>query len=179
LNGGSSIYSNTLSGGSIYSNTLSGGSNIYSNTLNGGSIYSNTLSGGSNIYSNTLNGGNCEIGNNNILTGSQIFANEIFGGNLGRSGIVLTTLSAVSYIHQNRLKGGYFNFGLTLPSNRVIALVEMATGVDNRETEIDVSSATFLFQVNLTKNIFTRQDGTPRLSYYDNTDTLKIVDVNA
>ena len=42
----------------------------------------------------------------------------------------------------------------------------------------DFTSATYVYDANMTKIIFDRQDGTPRLSFYDSTDVLTIVDID-
>jgi hypothetical protein len=48
---------------------------------------------------------------------------------------------------------------------------------DNCNVNVDISAATTIYQT-FPKTIFARQDGTPRLSYYNNSDVLVIVPVN-
>jgi hypothetical protein len=48
---------------------------------------------------------------------------------------------------------------------------------DGVNLSIDISAATDIYGL-FSKNIFSRQDGTPRLSYYNNSDVLVVVPVN-
>ena len=46
-------------------------------------------------------------------------------------------------------------------------------------TPINMSTATIIYGASYSKYIFVRQDGTNRISYYDNTDTLIIGNINS
>lgn len=153
----------------IGSNIISNGGYISANILNGSvsGISSNTLSQTSYIFGNNVMGGSDGITFNIMSNGSYISGNKLNGS----SGIQYLIMDA-SFIRFNLLDNGYV-YGSKFTS-KVIEQMTFEANVNN----VDFSGATIIFG-SYSKKVFTRQDGTPRLSYYDNTDTLQIVDVNA
>ena len=63
-------------------------------------------------------------------------------------------------------------------TNIIIEKVLQLTHFNGVNVNEDFSLSTIIFG-GYTKNVFSRQDGTPKLSYFDNTDTLVVVNVNA
>jgi hypothetical protein len=174
----SKIYSNTVTGSYIHYNTLDQYSEIYSNTLDQYSeIYSNTLAS-SYINSNTLT--NSSINSNTLDQESSIYSNtetvsNIYFNTLDQaSGIISNTLAS-SYINSNTLTNSKFDFSTsgTLTSITI-------SKIDSKDSYItdDISSATIILG-NYSKQIFEREDGTPRLGYYNNSDVFTVVDIDA
>jgi hypothetical protein len=83
---------------------------------------------------------------------------------------ILTT----SGIEGNTLTNSTFDFSTsgTLSSKTI-----QYNYVQNSNITVDISATTTIFG-NYPKNIFKRADGTIRLSYYNNSDVLTVVDVN-
>ena len=152
------FYNNTLSGSSSFnSNTLSGGSDFYNNTLSGSSFNSNTLSSNSSFNSNTLSSNSSF--NSNTLSSSSYFQNN--------------TLSNSSYFQNNTIQSNsIWQFTNTITGNTLQNITTNAANVN-----IDISAATDIYGT-FSKNIFSRQDGTPRLSFVNNSDIVVIEDVN-
>ena len=163
------INNNTLTDSSIQNNTLSGNNFtvIQYNTLTDGNIQSNTLTNGSSIQTNTLTNSSIQ---SNTLSNSVIY-NNISTINSSIESNILTD----SYITYNTLVNSSFDFSTsgTLTS-KTISNIEANYAV----AIFNISAATIIYG-NYTKQIFTRQDGTVKLSYYDNTDVLQVVAVNA
>ena len=182
LSGGSYILNNTLSNSYINYNTLSFGSNIQNNTLSLGSkIQNNTLSSNNNIQNNTLSfGGN--INNNTLSFGSNIQNNTLsFGSNINNN-----TLSSNSNIQDNTLSSGGNIQNNTLSNNSILQFtggdvvsktLSRLTMIGNN-TSISIS-ANIIFNQNISKTIFKREDGSSRLQYVNNRDVIVITDVNA
>jgi hypothetical protein len=164
----SSIQSNTLTSSSIQSNTLTNNSSIQSNTWDNSFIQSNTLDNSS-IQSNTLTN-NSYIQSNTLNNNSYIQRNT-----LDNSSIQSNTLTNNSYIYGNTLTDSFFSFNSsgTLTSKTLQKIY--ARNVTLNE---NISAATDIF-LNVEKNIYTRLDGTKRLSYFNNSDVATIVNVNA
>ena len=101
---------------------------------------------------------------------SSIQSNTLsYGGNIFNN-----TLSSYSYFQSNNLSNDSFLFFIgTLSSKQVQRL----TMIGN-DTPIS-SSATIIFNINISKTIFKREDGTSRLQYVNNSDVIVITDVNA
>ena len=160
LYGGSSIGYNTLSNGSwIGYNTLSNAIYINNNTLtNNSAITNNTLSSASGIQNNTLTN-NSYITNNTLNNGSLI---------------IINTLNNSSYIEDNTLSNSSFNFNTsgTLSS---VSIRNINANYSNATD--DISAATIIYG-NYSKEMFRNSSGVTRLSYYDGSDTLNIVNVN-
>ena len=157
----SRIQDNILSSNSsIQDNILSSNSSIQDNTLSSSSRFSyNTLSGSSNIFNNTL-------------IGSSIFSYTTLSGS---TDIQNNTLSDKSKIQNNTFSNGsllQFSGGI-LVSKTLTRL----TMVGNNAT-ISIS-ATIVFNQNISKTIFKREDGVSRLQYVNNSDVIVITDMDA
>jgi len=165
----SSIQSNTLDNSSIQSNTLDN-SSIQSNTLDNSYVNNNTLDNNSSIQSNTLTN-NSYIRINTLDNNSYIQSNTL----TNISFIQINTLDNNSYIQSNTLTDSFFSFNSsgTLTSKTLQKIY--ARNVTLNE---NISAATDIF-LNVEKNIYTRLDGTKRLSYFNNSDVPTIVNVNA
>jgi len=166
LTSNSYIYINTLTSGGIESNTLTNNSYIQFNTLTNSYIQFNTLTN-SYVNYNTLDNG--YINNSTLDNNSSIYSNT-----LTSSGIQFNTLDN-SYIQSNTLTDSFFSFNSsgTLTSKTLQKIY--ARDVTLNE---NISAATDIF-LNVEKNIYTRLDGTKRLSYFNNSDVPTIVNVNA
>jgi uncharacterized protein YjbI with pentapeptide repeats len=159
------IYSNTLTNGNINNNTLTNNSYIQANTVTNSDINGNTLTN-SNINFNTVTDSNINV---NTLTDSIINGNTLTISSINNS--TLTN----SNIQLNTLTNSFFSFNSsgTLTSKTIQKIY--ARNVTLNE---DISAATDIF-LNVEKNIYTRLDGTKRLSYFNNSDVPTIVNVNA
>jgi hypothetical protein len=199
----SSILSSTLTSSFIWSNTLTGNASISLNTLTiQSNINGNTLSSFSQISLNTLSNG--EIQNNILTDVSLINTNNLIGryqqpGGFGSlinfsSNIRSNTLTAShiqnntletsniqnntitsSFIWKNTLTSSTFNF---TTSGTLISKTLQKTYARDVDINEDISAATDIY-LNVEKNIYTRLDGTKRLSYFNNSDVATIVNVNA
>ena len=200
LSSGSYIYNNTLSSGSyIYNNTLSGNSYIQYNTLSGSYIYNNTLSSSSYIQYNTLSSSSY-IQNNTLSSSSYIQNNTlsisyIRYNTLSSSYIQNNTLSSSSYIQYNTLSGNSRIQNNTLSGNSRIQyntlsssqltfsneiIGKTTSNLEIRNSNVSIpNTATIIFNPSLSKTIFKRLDGTPRLQYVNNSDVIVITNVDA
>jgi hypothetical protein len=176
----SNINSNTINGGSISSNILTRSQGIARNTITSGSISSNILKINANISDNTLT--NSSISDNNVLeSGASIFFNTLtetsFSQNTLKNDSIIRncTLISNSSINNNEFINSTFNLqtSLTLTSKIFQKLNIKHTNVNE-----NMFSATDIY-LDTEKNIYTRLDGTKRLSYFNTNDTPVIVNVNA
>ena len=199
---GSYIQYNTLSNSSIENNTLSG-SYIQYNTLSNSYIQNNTLSGTSSISNNTLGGysyiqyntlnSNSYISNNTLSGNSSIYSNTLssnsyFNSNTLNSNSYISnnTLSNSSYIYNNTLSNGTNIKNNTFINNSILrfsggSLVSKTLtrlNMEGNNTSISIT-ATIIFNQNISKTIFKRQDGASRLQYVNNSDVIVITNVNA
>ena len=167
LSNDSHFSSNILSNSYFDSNTLSKNSRIQNNTLSNGYFDSNTLSN-SYIQNNTLS--NSYIQNNTLSSNSYI-QNNTLSSNVY---IQNNTLSSNVYIQNNTLSNGSV---LTF-SNKIIG--KTVSNLEIRYSNVTIpNTATIIFNTNLSKTIFKRLDGTPRLQYVDNSDVIVITNVDA
>jgi hypothetical protein len=131
----------------------------YFETLNtrGKFIWFNKLSQQSYINNNNLSGYSY-IQNNTLSSGSYIYNN---------------TLSSNSYIYNNTLSSSQLIF-----KNEIIS--KNVSNLEIRNSNVSIpDTATIIFDTNLSKTIFRRLDGTPRLQYVNNSDVIVITDVDA
>lgn len=149
-------YNNLSSGSNIESNTLSSNSSIQYNTLSSSSIFKNTLSSNSNINSNILS--NYSSINSNTLSSN--------------SGITNNTLSSGTFYSNTLSNSSIFTFG-----NAVAVVRCNANAFNTSNSTIDLLGATIIGS-GYSKELFNRQDGTPRLSYVDDSDVIVITNVN-
>jgi len=190
LNSMSHIQYNTLSSSSIQNNTLSNNTIISSNTLSMSYIQYNTLSNGCYIYNNTLSD-ESYIDSNTLSSNSSIKSNTLSSS----SSIQNSTLSSMSYIQYNTLSNvssiqnntlgdnSYIQFNTLSRSNFTFSNAVNITRCNANSfnipgSTINLSGATIISS-NYTKELFNRQDGTPRLQYVNNSDVIVITDVNA
>ena len=141
----------------VYNNYFGKDSYVKSNTLDGSQMYSNTLNNNSSINTNTLD--NNSYIYINTLDVSQIYDNTLDG----------------SSIYNNTLIASTFDFS---SSGSLVTYTIQKNYSNNATVTANISAATHIL-ASYTKQIFTRADGTARLSYFDNTDTLQVVAVNA
>ena len=151
------IQNNTLSNSYIQNNTLSN-SYIQNNTLSNSYIYNNTLSS-SYIYNNTLSYG-INISNNTLSSYSTIQYN---------------TLSSYSTIQYNTLSN---NSTLQFTGGDVVSKTLTNLTMEGNNTNIPIT-ATIVFNPNISKTIFKREDGASRLQYVNNSDNVVITNVDA
>lgn len=165
---GSTIDINNINYGNIYDNILVSNGSINGNNINYGNIHSNSVNN-SEVINNTLN--NQSVINNNSISG---------GGNIGynildnQSNISSNTLNIVSKVQYNTLNNSRFTFS------------NISTNIQNCQanrfnasgTNISLSGATIIGSI-YSKDLFSRQDGTNRLSYVNNSDVRIITNVNA
>lgn len=162
---GNYIYNNNFINDSvIQNNTFVNGSSIYHNTLNYG-FYSDNTFISSSFRSNTLNDSNVQ---NNALQGSSYKNNT-----LNNSFIVNNNFINVD-MQDNTLQASIFDALLNSIAEKII----QKTYFNGVNAQVDLSLSTIIFG-DYTKNVFSTQNGSPRLSYFDNTDTLVVVNVNA
>ena len=187
---GSSFNSNTLSGGSSFSsNTLSGGSYIQNNTLSGSSFRSNTLSNGSSFNSNTLSGGSSfqsnTLSGNSYIQYNTLSNSYIQNNTLSNSYIQNNNLSGNSRIQNNTLSNSYienntFSNGsiLEFSGGSLVSRTLDKLTMEGNNIAIPIT-ATIIFNENISKTIFKREDGVARLQYVNYSDAVVITDVNA
>jgi len=165
----SGIKYNTLDDSNISFNTLTNGDIMY-NTLNSSSIYGNTSMvrylqpsdfGGSQLFFSYIQ--------NNTLTNGSIQGNTLTISKIENNTLI------TSKIENNTLTSSRIDFGTskTLSSKTLQKIYARDVNINE-----DISAATDIF-LNVEKNIYTRLDGTKRLSYFNNSDVATIVNVNA
>ena len=166
LNNSSRINSNTLSGSSINYNTLSNSYIQYNTLSNNSYIQYNTLSNGGSIQYNTLSSGS--IRNNTLSNNSYIQYNTLSSGSIRNN-----TLNNGSRIQNTTLSGSQLTF-----SNEIIGKTASNLEIKNSNVSIP-NTATIIFNPSLSKTIFKRLDGTPRLQYVNNINIIVITNVDA
>ena len=143
----------------IWFNELSQFSFFNSNTLsNNSSIQSNTLSNNISIQSNTLS--NSSIQSNTLSSYSYINSN---------------TLSSYSYINRNTLINDSI---LQFSGGSLVSKTLTRLTMEGNNTSISIT-ATIIFNQDISKTIFKREDGTSRLQYVNNSDVIVITNVDA
>jgi hypothetical protein len=142
----------------IHSNIITKNySGIFENTIKYSQISTNTIDNSSSISFN-------------IMYESNIFFNNLNIGNISSCELDESTIS-FNNIYQN----SSLNF-----STSGILTLKTISKIDVRNSNVnqDISSATIIFG-DYSKQIFKRQDGTPRLGYYNNSDVFTVVDIDA
>ena len=168
---GSSIQYNTLScysyigylynmiDSSINHNSLNENSGIEGLLMNTGFILNNTINGGSYI-------GDGSILSNNSLLHFSTFNNSYFYVSFDSSEVVNSIFKNAQFEPSQ---------GSGPITSKTIQKIEFKDATVNQ----DINTATTIFDSTFSKNVFIRLDGTPRLSYYDDTDTIVITDITA
>ena len=149
-------------------NTLMNASTINDNILESSIIGLNKLDNLSSIGTDIQ----LSATGNTLSDNSIIFSNQLIDGSF----IGTNSLTVNSAIGGNTLISGsqiQLSASGTLTSSFLTSM-----RIDNTVLEEDLSAATDIF-LNTEKNIYTRLDGTKRLSYYNTSDTPTIVNVNA
>jgi hypothetical protein len=175
----SSLFQNNYIGKNCYiTEIIMSYGGIQNNILTNSSIQNTTLTFGSIIVNNILTNSNI---NGNMLDGSSITGNTL----TSNSSIQRNELTNRSFIQNNILDNGnvqdntLINSRFTFSSSGTLSSKTLqkiyAKDVNINE---DISAATDIF-LNVEKNIYTRLDGTKRLSYFNNSDVATIVNVNA
>ena len=168
----SNISNNALSDiSNISNNALSFSSYIQNNALSSSSyIQNNALSNSSTIQSNTLSSSSSI--QNNALSFSSYIRNNTFSFS---SYINNNTLSSSSRIQNNTLSNNSF---LQFTGGDVVSKTLTKLTMEGNNTNIPIT-ATIVFNQNISKTIFKREDGTSRLQYVNNSDNVVITNVNA
>jgi hypothetical protein len=168
LTGGSSMNNITLTGGSINTITLTGSSMYYIALTGGSSMNAITLTGGSTMNTITLTGGSYMY-NITLTSGSSMNSITLTSGSMNN-----ITLTSGSYMNNITLTSGNLNLNSTgIINNKTIQKII----IENATVTQDLSAATTIYS-SFSKKIFAREDGTPRISYYNNSDVQIIVPIN-
>lgn len=168
----SSISNNTLElGSAIYSNTLTEVSSITGNSLHFYSLITqNQINDGANITENVLNS-TSSISVNQLSSFANIVRNTL----TGQSGIGGNIFSNSSSITSSVLSSSIFNFASSgTLSGKIIQNVE----ANYANATFNISAATIIYG-NYSKQMFRNSTGTTRLAYYNASDVLTVVNVNA
>ncbi len=178
--GGSGVDSIVMyNGGSIVNNTLTNNSYIYGNSLSNSHIDANTLTN-SNITNNTLTN---SLGiSGNILTNNSYIVNNTITDN---GYINVNILTNNSYIYSNSLSTNSSIYYNTLSNSIFSSISTISSKILSNNSFIGVNTigmsfgtSSIIFET-YAKNIFSNSAGLPRLSYYNTSDVLTIVNVNA
>jgi streptogramin lyase len=184
----SSIQENTLISSNIQSNTLSNNSSIHLNTSTNSGIYSNTLTTNSSIQENTLTDSsiisNTLIDNSIIQSNTQTSSGHIQSNTLTSNGymrfntltngrIESNTLINSSRIESNTLNNSNIQIGLSFPLDDKFLQFNI---MENATIDVDVTGATIIYS-DFPKTIYKKPDGTIKLRYYNNADTLVFADI--
>lgn len=161
-----------LDGGNIinvdfYDNSIG---NRYYNNLIDGEFFSNIIA--SDFSNNSISGGTGSFFNNYI---GDAFSNNSTNG--------IFSFNHIGSVFSRNNIGSGFNYNLLKPGNfRVCTIGDNFVNniISANLSSIDFTSgpATHVY-ANYNCTIFSRQDGTPRLSYYDNSDILNVVNIDA
>ena len=185
---GDSFYSNTI-GDSFYSNTI--GYSFNSNTI-GYSFFSNTI--GNSFYSNTIgyNFNSNIIGNsfNSNTIGNSFYSNTIgnsfYLNTIGDSfysntiGLSFNSNTIGNGFYSNTI-GNYFNsntIGNSFNSNTIGNIFNSNT-IGNSFASIDFTLTATKVYLPFPKELYTHPNGTKKLRYYDDSDSIIIVDITA
>ena len=175
------ISENTLSSNTYISrNALSDGSYLGINDLKTGSyLDSNTLINASYILKNVLVD-NSQISNN--LAKEGFLEKNTLIDNSGINTNVLTNNSAIKHndLNNNYIIINNLNFSNFVFNNIILSGVItkcFADGFNEKILTIDITTASILYTSQVTKKLFDRLDGTPKMSYVDNKDITVIGDV--
>lgn len=178
----STINDNTLTNNSgIYYNTIHQQSVINDNALdNSSTIENNVLTISSVIESNIFNTGTIS---QNSLNNSDIVGNDLINGGAISSNILNDNCLINDYqlvtgdgIKNNTLTNNTLMVGTT--AGVLGGQIIQNNTIRNALITANLASASHVFAP-YSKDIFTRQDGTVKLSYFDNSDVLTVVAVNA
>ena len=165
-----------LTNGNISYNTLNQYGTISYNTINNSYIYYNTLTEESYINNNIITDG--YIGSNILNISSYFIYNGLNGSSFNNNTLtnnsnIINNNSTSSYIVNNTLYNSSLDLATSVEfSNKTLQYNDIKNVVVNS----DISAATIIFG-DYTKNVFKRQDGTARISYYDNSDILVVTDI--
>ena len=171
---GSTIYFNI-----IYDITMTKNIIINSTIVNNNFITSNIDNVALNrsyIEDNTFVNGSLETLKiyNGSIASNKLNASNISLSNIFDSGIVLNDFDNSAIYHSNIINVSEFRtVGKTV--NKGFRYLNIISA----EFNLDFSAAVDIFNGNYTKNIISRPDGTPRLTYINDFDVLVITDVNA
>lgn len=183
---GNKFYSNTVDakffrndiGNEFFGNTINNGGdpndNVFHNNEIGNRFNGNTTA--SYFYGNIIGGGF-----NNNTVGSNFYSNEIgFGYNNNTVGDSFYSNFVGYYFNQNSIGNNFYD-------NTISSYFESnITSTDFRYNNVKLSSLSSIDFSTSTHvyggyncELFARQDGAARLSYYDNSDVLNITDIDA
>lgn len=189
LNSVSNIYDNAILGDMV-NNSMTNGGGIYniftknsvvSNKINDGSYISNSGFSGQ-LSTNTLEKGSiierCYSGNisNNYLVSSTI--EESFGTFTKNSfSNSMVSKSQISVMHINTFINCLLDFNEEKYTNKSIQSCQFTGMSDSSQVIIpDVDTATYIFET-YQKEVYIRPDGTVKLKFMNNSDTLEIHDI--
>lgn len=193
----SGFENNTLTSFSVISNLLSNDSVINSNVLERGGLSENTLG-----YTESPMSNPTAYFISNIITDSSISSNtflqsyfsfntiketsSVYNNSVNQSDIRGNTLLQESNITGGIfVSGGGIYYNSLLKSNLYLSASGSLSGKTIQKAtakfvtlDENFSASTNLF-LNVEKNLYTRADGTKRLSYFNNSDTLTVSNVDA
>ena len=156
-------FGNTIGGAYFSSNSI--GAGFYNNSI-GASFYNNSI--GANFYNNSM---------------GAYFANNSIGANFYNNsmGAYFYNNSIGANFHNNSIGENFYNnsIGENFYSNSGILSYFNINDIKNSINTIDFSTATHVYSPTYNKTIFKRQDGTAKLSYFNNSDVLTVVAANA
>lgn len=140
-----------------------GESHIKSSFINGGKLISSSF-----VSDNFLNV-TFETPN---LNGIDFNYNDITNTTFYNLGIISNEIS------NNKIHNSFINW-TGIPTTNTIKYLNIDNMYGDTGTPINMTTATIIYGASYSKYIFVRQDGTNRISYYDNTDTLIIGNINS
>ena len=192
----SSITNNTLTEGTILRSSFNAQSIIDSNNINEGNIdgiqgsscniIDNSLSFSqminislfdSDISSNSLDSGSnitySSLRNNSSIDNNVLIINCSFNNNDMTSTSITAISMSASSIEYNLMKNSYFSFtGIKTLSK--ISKINISDSVINN---INIATSSIIYATH-SRNVFSRQDGVVKISYYNNSDVLVIGNIN-
>jgi hypothetical protein len=153
------INTNEFIGGDIEQNIVATASLISNNVVSGSSVRNNTLYDNSSINANTISNGGAL--SNNTLSSSNISSNLLDNGSV--------------MIHNKLQNLSTFDFSSSgALSGQGIAYIE----ANYANATFNISAATIIYG-DYSKQMFRNSTGTTRLAYYNASDVLTVVNVNA
>lgn len=145
--------------------------NKFNSNLVDGEFFSNIL--GSDFSSNSISGG----------TGSIFFNNQIGSGFSSNSTEGVFSFNKINDGVSRNTIGEGFSYNLVIPGGLINCIIGQNFKLNTISTNLSIvdftsGPATHVYG-NYNCTLFTRQDGTSRLSYYDNSDVLNITNIDA
>ena len=168
-----------LTGATIQYNNLTNESYIgYLTMVNGSSVNYNSVSQNSGIEGVVMD--NSSIYNNIFNSGTYFGDGSILSGNTNIHNTIYNNTYTYINFESSEITNSIFNNTAFEPSQSSGPITgKSLQKVEFKDVQInqDIDSASVIFSTGFSKNVFSREDGTVRLSYYDNSDTIVITDI--